>query len=106
MLGNLSLKLMATAAGGSRKSRTMSFTLNQPANRWEDAIPTGNGPLGALVFGHVAQDWVVLNHHRCWIEKRAVNCRIWLLNLQKSAAFKLKVVGPRPPPFSLCAQMR
>ncbi len=47
----------------------MSFTLNQPANRWEDAIPTGNGPLGGLVFGHVAQDWVVLNHHRCWIEK-------------------------------------
>jgi alpha-L-fucosidase 2 len=46
----------------------MSYTLNQPANRWEDAIPTGNGPLGALVFGHVAQDWVVLNHHRCWIE--------------------------------------
>jgi alpha-L-fucosidase 2 len=47
----------------------MSFSLNQPANRWEDAIPTGNGPLGALVFGHVSQDWVVLNHHRCWIEK-------------------------------------
>ncbi|HEX8552105.1 MAG TPA: glycoside hydrolase N-terminal domain-containing protein [Abditibacteriaceae bacterium] len=46
----------------------MSYTLNQPANRWEDAIPTGNGPLGALVFGHVVQDWVVLNHHRCWIE--------------------------------------
>jgi alpha-L-fucosidase 2 len=47
----------------------MSFTLNQPVNRWEEAIPTGNGPLGALVFGHVAQDWVVLNHHRCWLEK-------------------------------------
>jgi alpha-L-fucosidase 2 len=46
----------------------MSYTLNQPANRWEDAIPSGNGPLGALVFGHVVQDWVVLNHHRCWIE--------------------------------------
>jgi hypothetical protein len=20
------------------------------------------------VFGHIVQDWVVLNHHRCWIE--------------------------------------
>jgi alpha-L-fucosidase 2 len=47
----------------------MSYSLNQPANRWEDAIPTGNGPLGALVFGHVVQDWVVLNHHHCWLEK-------------------------------------
>jgi len=41
----------------------MHYSLNQPATRWEDAIPTGNGPLGALVFGHVVQDWVVLNHH-------------------------------------------
>jgi alpha-L-fucosidase 2 len=45
------------------------FSLNQPATRWEDAIPTGNGPMGALVFGHIAQDCIVLNHHRCWIEK-------------------------------------
>jgi hypothetical protein len=43
--------------------------LESAGDRWEDAIPTGSGPLGALVFGHVAQDWVVLNHHRCWIEK-------------------------------------
>jgi alpha-L-fucosidase 2 len=47
----------------------MQFSLNQPAIRWEDAIPTGNGPLGALVFGHLAQDCIVLNHHRCWLEK-------------------------------------
>lgn len=47
----------------------MPFTLHQPAGRWEDAIPTGNGPLGALVFGHLAQDSIVLNHHRCWLEK-------------------------------------
>jgi alpha-L-fucosidase 2 len=47
----------------------MPYSLNQPATRWEDAIPTGNGPLGALVFGHVVQDWVLLNHHRCWIEQ-------------------------------------
>ncbi|HEY0009309.1 MAG TPA: glycoside hydrolase N-terminal domain-containing protein, partial [Tepidisphaeraceae bacterium] len=46
----------------------MSYSLNQPATRWEDAIPTGNGPLGAMVFGHIVQDWVLLNHHRCWIE--------------------------------------
>jgi len=46
-----------------------SYTLNQPVNRWEDAIPTGNGPMGALVFGHIAQDCIVLNHHRCWLEK-------------------------------------
>jgi alpha-L-fucosidase 2 len=46
-----------------------SYSLNQPATRWEDAIPTGNGPLGAMVFGHIVQDWVLINHHRCWVEK-------------------------------------
>ncbi len=48
---------------------SLSYSLNQPANRWEDAIPTGNGPLGAMVFGHIVQDWVLINHHRCWLEK-------------------------------------
>jgi alpha-L-fucosidase 2 len=57
---------------------TFSFSLNQPANRWEDAIPTGNGPLGALVFGHVVQDWIVLNHHGAGLKNRAANCLIWL----------------------------
>ncbi|MBT3266137.1 glycoside hydrolase family 95 protein [Candidatus Poribacteria bacterium] len=35
-----------------------------PAERWEDALITGNGTLGALVFGNPYSERVVLNHER------------------------------------------
>ena len=38
----------------------------QPARRWEDALPTGNGSVGALVYGNIAYDWIVLNHEDLW----------------------------------------
>jgi hypothetical protein len=85
----------------------MSYTLNQPANRWEDAIPTGKGPLGALVFGHVVEDWVRAQPPPLLARKsRAANCHIWLRNCQTSAVYKPKGVGLRPPLFSLPHWMR
>jgi alpha-L-fucosidase 2 len=47
----------------------MNYALLQPALRWEDAIPTGNGTVGVLVHGHIAQESIVINHDRCWLEK-------------------------------------
>ena len=44
------------------------FRLAQPALSWDTAIPTGNGQVGILVHGHAAQDSIVLNHDRCWLE--------------------------------------
>lgn len=45
---------------------TRSMVLRQPATRWQDALPTGNGTLGALVYGHIRSDLVVLNHEALW----------------------------------------
>jgi alpha-L-fucosidase 2 len=78
----------------------MPVTLNQPANRWEDAIPTGNGPLGALVFGHVVQDWVVLNHHRCWIEKPRGELPHLAPHLSEIRRLQAEGRWARPPQFS------
>ncbi|WOO40607.1 glycosyl hydrolase family 95 catalytic domain-containing protein [Rubellicoccus peritrichatus] len=36
----------------------------RPANRWDEAIVTGNGTLGASVFGQPYKDKVVFNHER------------------------------------------
>jgi len=33
-----------------------------PATRWQDALPTGSGVVGALVYGNIQNDTVVLNH--------------------------------------------
>jgi alpha-L-fucosidase 2 len=38
----------------------------RPAARWDDALPIGNGRLGAMVFGRVAQERLQLNEDTLW----------------------------------------
>ncbi|MBC6365894.1 glycoside hydrolase N-terminal domain-containing protein [Algoriphagus sp. AK58] len=38
----------------------------QPAERWEEALPIGNGRLGAMVFGKIGQDRIQLNEDSLW----------------------------------------
>jgi alpha-L-fucosidase 2 len=47
-----------------------SIRLMQPASRWEDALPTGNGQIGAMVYGATAHDVVLLNHEALWLRRR------------------------------------
>ena len=35
---------------------------HQPACRWPDATPTGHGAVGAMVFGHIRHEQILLNH--------------------------------------------
>jgi alpha-L-fucosidase 2 len=37
-----------------------------PAKRWLDSLPVGNGRLGAMVFGGVAQETIALNESTVW----------------------------------------
>lgn len=39
---------------------------NAPANNWNEALPIGNGRLGAMVFGGVAQEHVQFNEETLW----------------------------------------
>src|SRR5208282_3655145 len=38
----------------------------QPAGKWTDALPIGNGRLGAMVFGGVAAERLQLNEDTLW----------------------------------------
>lgn len=38
----------------------------QPAAVWEEALPVGNGKLGAMVFGHPKQERIALNEDSVW----------------------------------------
>ena len=49
-----------------KKSSGTSMFLRQPATRWQDALPCGNGPLGALVYGHVRHELILVNHEQLW----------------------------------------
>ena len=39
---------------------------SNPANEWEEALPVGNGRLGAMVFGGVEEERIQLNEETYW----------------------------------------
>lgn len=39
---------------------------NQPSSRWEEALPIGNGRLGAMVYGGVQTEQLQLNEETVW----------------------------------------
>ncbi|MHB9133534.1 MAG: glycoside hydrolase family 95 protein [Armatimonadota bacterium] len=40
--------------------------LAQPAGRWLDALPIGNGRMGAMIFGDTETERIALNHENLW----------------------------------------
>jgi alpha-L-fucosidase 2 len=42
----------------------------QPAGKWVEAMPIGNGRLGAMVFGHIADERIQLNEDTIWSGER------------------------------------
>ena len=44
---------------GKQKHR---MTMRSPATRWQDASPTGNGAIGAMMHGQIRNDVILLNH--------------------------------------------
>jgi len=39
---------------------------NEPANKWVEALPVGNGRLGAMVYGDPAKEIIQLNENTIW----------------------------------------
>src|SRR5579872_775762 len=44
----------------------LTLWYRQPANVWTEALPVGNGHLGAMVFGGVEHERLQLNEHTLW----------------------------------------
>jgi len=51
-------------AGEYRKDLVLWY--QQPASRWEEALPVGNGRLGAMVFGRVKNERIQVNEDTVW----------------------------------------
>ena len=44
------------------------LSYKQPAARWEqEALPIGNGQMGAMIFGGVQKEWIQFNEESLWI---------------------------------------
>lgn len=51
----------------SQKSASLKLWYNSPAgNSWENALPIGNGRLGAMIYGNVSNEVIQLNEHTLW----------------------------------------
>ncbi|KAF2294916.1 hypothetical protein GH714_027009 [Hevea brasiliensis] len=50
----------------SEASNRLKITFNGPAKSWTDAIPIGNGRLGAMVWGGVPSEIIQLNEDTLW----------------------------------------
>lgn len=44
----------------------MKIEFDRPAEKWEEALPIGNGKLGGMIFGSVGTDRIQLNEDSVW----------------------------------------
>jgi len=56
-----------SVAGFSQSKTSLRLWYKQPSgNNWENALPIGNGRLGAMVYGNVEKETIQLNEHTVW----------------------------------------
>ncbi len=61
----------AQANASDRRDNSVNPTLpllwyTEPAKKWTEALPIGNGRLGAMIFGNTASDRIQLNEDTVW----------------------------------------
>src|ERR1022692_1428231 len=59
----------AMACGGepqAQENGALLLWFRKPAEKWTDALPIGNGRLGAMVFGGVKEERLQLNEDTLW----------------------------------------
>jgi alpha-L-fucosidase 2 len=59
-----SLRASQSSSEGEPSEYTLHFA--QPASKWPDALPVGNGRLGAMIFGTPGLDRLQLNEESIW----------------------------------------
>ncbi|NOX65501.1 MAG: glycoside hydrolase family 95 protein [Chlorobi bacterium] len=64
------LVFVVSSCTRSKKTEKINSDLklwyNQPAEKWTEALPIGNGRLGAMVFGGVSKERIQLNEESLW----------------------------------------
>jgi alpha-L-fucosidase 2 len=69
ILTGISLPLLAEpqlTGSAPAPAEPLSLWYREPARRWTEALPIGNGRLGAMVFGHVTSERIQLNEDTLW----------------------------------------
>ncbi len=64
--GNAQLKTAAREPNASEMTTDTVLWYRRPASGWLEALPIGNGRLGAMIFGGIAQEKLQLNEGTLW----------------------------------------
>ena len=49
-----------------QKEKPLTLWYDEPARNWNEALPVGNGRLGAMIFGHPFNECIQLNEESLW----------------------------------------
>ena len=60
------LWLMIGSCSSNPKNADLKLWYSAPAHKWEEALPVGNGRLGAMVFGNPISELIQLNENTIW----------------------------------------
>src|SRR4026209_738314 len=64
---SLFILLFGTTICFSQNNLRLKLWYKQPSgNTWENALPIGNGKLGAMVYGNAEEEIIQLNEHTVW----------------------------------------
>lgn len=62
----ISLVLMFVIQTGSAQDKELVLWYDKPAKDWNEALPVGNGRLGAMIFGRPGEELIQLNEETLW----------------------------------------
>ncbi|RYY68187.1 MAG: glycoside hydrolase family 95 protein [Chitinophagaceae bacterium] len=61
------ISLLLSANCFAQSNNRLKLWYNEPAGKsWENALPVGNGRMGAMVYGNVPLETIQLNEHTLW----------------------------------------
>ena len=66
MITIVAAALMALAAKAQGDQQVCTLWYDHPANVWTEALPLGNGRIGAMVFGQPGKETIQLNEESLW----------------------------------------
>lgn len=60
------LAIIAVACTTEEQNSSLKLWYDEPAEAWTEALPVGNGRLGAMVYGTVAKEHIQFNEETLW----------------------------------------
>jgi len=58
--------LIGNSILGFSQNLPLQLWYNQPASKWTDALPIGNGSIGAMIYGGVTNEHIQFNESTLW----------------------------------------